>query len=259
MCNSGYYQLGSSCVQGQQCGANSVKKADGSCTCAPGFTNYNGVCSQCPPGAFFSSASSRCVFVCGQNAVYSAAANACICVSGYGLFSGQCQQCPSNYFISNGYCVTCPVNSAYNPKTLSCDCASGYFTNQFGICTQKCGTNEVYNMTTMDCRCLQGLGRVNGVCTVCPIGTQPTADGSSCSICGANQQLANGVCVCQPGFALNSAQVCTACSSLTNGFLINGFCSTCPKSLIYDGVSGCKCPSGKILQGSLCVSQCRSD
>lgn len=129
VCNAGFYKSGNDCVQGTPCGVNSVRRADGSCQCLPGFTNYNGVCSQCPPGAFWSSASNRCVFVCGQNSAYSATANACVCLSGFGLMGGLCQVCPSNYFISNGYCVTCPVNSNYNSKTANCDCNNGFFTN----------------------------------------------------------------------------------------------------------------------------------
>jgi len=171
----------------------------------------------------------------------------------------QCQQCPSGYFISNGYCVTCPVNSVYNTNTQSCDCVSGFFINQFGICTPKCGTNEVYDTKSMSCVCLEGLGRINGACTICPSGTQALADGSGCSFCGPNQILVDGVCACQPGYAINSAQVCIICSNIPNGFLLNGICSVCPKTTVYDGFGGCKCPDGKVLQGNICTSQCRND
>lgn len=61
------------------------------------------------------------------------------------------------------------------------------------------------------------------------------------------------------GFAYNSARVCTVCNELPNGFLINGHCSVCPKNLVYNGNNGCGCPLGKVLQGSICTSQCQAD
>ena len=151
------------------------------------------------------------------------------------------------------------MNSALNPNTNNCDCLTGYYTNQFGICTQKCGTNEIYDSVSQQCACLSGLGRVNGICTVCPAGSRASSDGSSCSICGENEQLVGGICVCKAGYALNSAKVCTICSNLPNGFIINGICSVCPSSLIFNGNQGCSCPGGKILQGTTCISQCKSD
>ena len=259
ICSIGFFQEGAKCVKGKPCPVNTIKAANGSCDCKPGFKNYGGICSQCPPGAFWSSASQKCVFVCGQNSAYSTAANACKCLDGFGLMGGLCQECPANYFVSNGYCVTCPVNSKFNAATNNCDCNSGYFTNQFGICTQKCGTNEEFNPATHKCGCIKGLGRISGVCTVCPPGTQAAVDGSSCSNCGPNEMLNNGLCICKQGFAHNSAKVCTACHELTNGFLINGFCSVCPKTMVVIGGRSCGCPSGKVLKGSMCVSQCQSD
>jgi len=155
--------------------------------------------------------------------------------------------------------VTCPVNSIYNPKTTNCDCQGGFYTNQFGICTRKCGTNEVYDNSNGQCVCIQGLGRVSGICTVCPSGSTPTADGSSCNMCGTNEELVGGKCVCKSGYAYNSAQICTACSQLSNGFIINGYCSVCPKNMIVIGGNTCGCPQGKVLQGVSCVSQCQAD
>ena len=68
----------------------------------------------------------------------------------------------------------------------------------------------------------------------------------------------NGRCICQQGFAFNSAQVCTPCASLRNGFIINDVCAVCPGNLVYNG-NACACPAGKTRQGSLCVSQCQND
>ena len=259
VCNTGYYFSNNACLQGTPCPANSTRTADGSCQCNSGLTNYNGFCSQCPPGSFFSSQTSGCVFVCGQNAAYNATSGACSCLPGFGLQNGQCAQCPNNYFLSNGYCVTCPVNSQLNPVTNNCDCSNGYYTNQNGVCTLKCATNEIYSADTQLCRCRSGLGRVNGVCTVCPDGSTASADGSACNVCGVNQQLSGGKCICITGYALNSDGICTLCSNLPNGFLINGLCSVCPNTMVYNGNQGCSCPPGKVLKGRLCASQCQAD
>ena len=67
-----------------------------------------------------------------------------------------------------------------------------------------------------------------------------------------------GSCVCQQGYAFNSARICTACTSLPNAFLINGVCAVCPNSMVYNGQT-CACPLGRISQGALCVSQCQGD
>ncbi len=95
------------------------------------------------------------------------------------------------------------------------------------------------------------------MCSVCPLGTTPSTDGNSCVGCGSNQQLVGGQCVCVPGTAFNSARVCTPCASITNGFILNNFCSVCPNGMTYNGNGSCTCPSGQISQGGICTSQCQ--
>ena len=41
--------------------------------------------------------------------------------------------------------------------------------------------------------------------------------------------------------------------------MIHGICSICPNNLVYNGNNGCGCPSGKVLKGASCISQCKSD
>ena len=136
----------------------------------------------------------------------------CVCNPGFGLFNNVCQACPQNYFISNEYCVTCPINSVYNKGNNRCECSVGFFTNEYGICVKKCGSNEVYNERNQACTCLAGLAKVSGACVICPSGSKPTADGSACSFCQANEELVSGRCICVAGYAHNSGRVCTACS-----------------------------------------------
>ena len=259
VCSAGYYYLNQICTQGSPCEVGNTRQSDGTCACSVGLTNYGGYCSRCPSGAIWSTQTNTCIYVCGQNAIYDISASACVCNPGYGLLNSQCDVCPTNYFISQGYCVTCPLNSVVNSATSKCECSAGFFTNQYGICSQKCGTNEVYDSASYQCVCLQGLGKVNGVCTVCPTGTMVTSDGSSCSQCTSNEVLSGGKCICKEGYGFNSASVCTLCSDLPNGFILNGICSVCPNNLVYNNNGGCSCTGGKVLQGVTCISQCQAD
>lgn len=132
--------------------------------------------------------------------------------------------------------------------------------DEFGLCVAKCGTNEVFDSSIHQCTCVAGLGRVNGACQICPAGSKPTSSGDACSFCKANEELVGGRCVCKSGYAYNSAQTCTICSELDNGFMINGVCSKCPGNKVFDGKGSCTCPAGKVQKSaSFCVSQCKND
>lgn len=116
--------------------------ANNFCTCNKGFFNISGTCSQCPSGAFWSTPSQRCVYVCGVNSFYNTTVGNCTCVPSFGFgSSGTCQQCSSNYYLSNGYCVTCPVNSLYNNSAKECFCLAGFILSAQGICVAKCKSN----------------------------------------------------------------------------------------------------------------------
>ena len=259
VCNDGYFFKDGKCTQGAPCQANAQRDNSGNCVCNEGFNDYNGVCSRCPPGALWSSAASTCIYVCGQNSAYSASAGRCVCNPGFGFINKVCQQCPSNHFISQGYCVTCPLNAHYSSERKKCDCKDGFFLDQVGSCVAKCGTNEIYDQSSQRCRCIGGLGKVNGACQICPTGSRPTANGDGCNFCKVNEQLLNGVCVCEAGYATNSAGVCTVCSSLDNAFIINGVCAKCPGGKVFDGRSACVCPAGRVEQAGMCIAQCKSD
>ena len=123
----------------------------------------------------------------------------------------------------------------------------------------KCANNEIYDQSSQRCRCVGGLGRVSGACQVCPSGSRPSKDGESCNFCKVNERLLNGVCVCENGYATNSAGVCTVCSSLSNAFIINGVCAKCPGGKVFDGRSSCVCPAGRVEQGGICAAQCKND
>ena len=74
---------------------------------------------------------------------------------------------------------------------------------------------------------MKGLGRINGVCTVCPANTHLV--NGTCSFCQANAVLNTKGCECKPGFIMNSKNnACVPCNSLNNTFLMNGYCVRCP-------------------------------
>ena len=76
--------------------------------------------------------------------------------------------CPEGFHAADGYCVTCAIRSKYNRISKACECESGYFLNEYGICSFKCGQNEVYSERLSRCVCVQGLGKVNNACQLCP-------------------------------------------------------------------------------------------
>ena len=97
---------------------------------------------------------------------------------------------------------------------------------------------------------MSGLGRVNGVCQICPSGFALSLNGN-CTQCGSNQQIVDGKCICFNGFINNELGFCIPCSSKSGAFLINGQCATCPGQLIYNGQK-CACPLGKTRIRSKC-------
>ena len=178
-------------------------------------------------------------------------------MSGYGIIGGSCGICPTSFWVQNNYCVTCTINSLYNFNTKKCECSEGYSLNKNGICTKNCANNEVYNIISTTCDCVTGLGRVNGVCQVCPAGSSVNANGT-CAACGLNQISSNGNCICAPGYIPNQLNVCTQCASVAGSFLVNGQCATCPGDLVYNGQT-CGCLPGSTKIGSKCHLSCNSD
>lgn len=161
-----------------------------------------------------------------------------------------CSICPTNFFIFSNYCVTCPVNSAYNTALKKCECQAGFILNSKGFCVKRCANNEVFNTANSKCECVTGLGRVNGVCQICPSKQSPNLEGN-CAECGTNQVLYDGKCICAAGFIPNQLGICTGCTLVQGAFLVNGQCAKCPGSLTYNG-QRCVCPAGTTRVGSKC-------
>lgn len=113
-----------------------------------------------------------------------------------------------------------------------------------GFCVGKCTKpNQVYDAGRKVCRCADGLGlSPTGDCQICPLGVDSVSF-KCLTGCKTNEVLVGSECVCKNGFGFNSAQLCIDCSALSGGFLLEGYCATCPQSYIYNGTT-CACPPG---------------
>ena len=104
------------------------------------------------------------------------------------------------------------------------------------------------------CKCFEGLGYLNGECAVCPLGIDPT-NYKCLEGCKANEVLSQSKCICKNGFGYNSNKDCVDCSSISGGFLIDGYCAVCPSTYIYDGAN-CACPQGTSESSGRCIANC---
>ena len=93
--------------------------------------------------------------------------------------------------------------------------------------------------------CPPGTYLVNGICSTCPLNAENTPSG----------------CQCKRGFIKNNGGSCVICSSLSNAFLINGFCAQCPHSqMTYNPtLKVCECPLGWNIKGGKCIQNCNPD
>ena len=211
-----------------QCQANASPSADQlSCVCNNGWTDYNG--------------DGICDAVCGANQVWSV--NKCVCSAGYAYNNGVCTLCPlgaqpsadlskcicgagQKWIQSTFSCVQCPANSSPSADQLSCICNFGYADyNGDGICEAACGTNQ--DWVVNKCVCKVGFAlNSNNVCTLCPVGSQPSADKTKC-VCGINQKWvpATFSCVqCQANSSPSVDQLSCNCNAGWTDYNNDGVC-----------------------------------
>jgi hypothetical protein len=79
ICDLGFYKdtKTQSCVKGTPCPPSSTRNINGTCTCDAGLTMYNGSCAKCPLGAIWDTNTTKCLYVCGQNANYNHSSQKC--------------------------------------------------------------------------------------------------------------------------------------------------------------------------------------
>lgn len=98
----------------------------------------NGNCARCPEGQAYVPSENKCVITCGINEVINAQTKKCECREGYGKYEGICNICPKQFFVVNGFCVSCPIGSTYDAKSLKCICGPGLLMHSSGYCQQTC-------------------------------------------------------------------------------------------------------------------------
>ena len=255
-CNNGYYLSNGQCVPQGQCTGGLVWNGS-TCVCPSGqvrdiFTQQCTFCNsvgravnsnnQCGCALTYYPTVNSCL-PCTANSQYNTTLGRCVCNNGYILSNGACvvsQNCPSgssynptlgrcvcaapDQYVINGFCQTCPINSAFNGS--ACVCNSGY-QMQNGICVQNC-VNATWNGNT--CVCWSGYYIINGVCRQC----DPNSAYS-------NIQL---TCVCNAGY-YGTWQSCTLCDSsckTCSGAGANN-CSTCHIGNPSNGACSNTCPA----------------
>lgn len=146
--------------------------------------------------------------------------------------NNRCYPCANNTYYNNdnNTCLSCWLNSLYNPITGKCECVDGYHYNASTKTCTGCPSDQFYNTTTNKC---QGCGfnqvLYQGKCYYCPDDTYYDAGKHTCMKCHA-------------GYVLNQ---------------VNKTCvSKCTGGTVYINATGeCKCPEDKIhWDGSMCLS-----
>lgn len=186
-----------------KCGQNQVFTAGSGCGCIQGYLLIAGVCSVCPAGTIYNSASQNCL-ACGANAVVSN--GKCSCNNGYYNISGTCQTCPAGSAF-NSLLLTCSSICTGGQQWLNgqCSCASGFILyngacvvySQTTTTTTSCGQNQL--LSNGVCKCYSYLVQFNGNCYPCPGNSTVTADQAGC--------------VCNQGYSLTSSYTCAPVSS----------------------------------------------
>lgn len=109
----------------------------------------------------------------------------------------------------NGFCAACPIGSTYNTQTTKCVCKEGYvFEGNF--CKLQCSQNEVFSKAQNKCVCSPGLGRINGICQVCPVQSIDPTTEKCLNVCKSNEVLLANKCVCKAGLGISNG-VCIDC------------------------------------------------
>jgi len=125
------------------------------------------------------------------------------------LIGYSCGVCPPTQFYDRTYRIChapCKVNEVWDPTIRACRCLPGYYLVG-GLCSICDPKTQVYDQANQCCNCIDGYKkasgqRCNGVCT---------------PLCAVNEDYIRGRCVCKPGY-----------------YLINNFCTQCPKGQFYD-------------------------
>lgn len=170
-------------------------------------------------------------YTCGANQVISN--GQCVCISGYSLSScGVCQlSCASNQFIFQGGCAVCPLNTVYKSEINGCDCPTGYYKDNFGVCQQlvlkpiTCNAGQYFDSSKGCITCPGSCKTCSSatVCTACTsTGFAPNGNGVCAPQCGDGLIIGNETC----DTGLSYSPGCISCQ-IQNGYTCSGQPSLC--------------------------------
>lgn len=245
-CNSGFYLTNG----GWNCTTRTVQPSN----CASYVSNQD-KCASCASGYFLNTAMTACV-------AFPIGVTNCV------LFNTptNCTQCASGYFVSSGNCVAstttvtnCLIYSANNTCSA---CNAGYYLASSSSCVSATATNCLtYASATACATCAFGyaLTTSNSI-TSC---NQITV--ANCAILSSSNQ--NNCGVCNTGYYLNTAGVCTAvtttitnclyysavdkCANCTAGYTLAADQTTCSNT--YSNVVDANCANSFMLNSAACA------
>ncbi|CAL5986594.1 VSP [Hexamita inflata] len=258
-----------------------ASSAGNSCICGSDQYVVNNTCTTCVGQAALKEDKSTCV--CTLNTQYfSSIDNVCLnCPSGATTSPGGVCLCPNaNDFMTPAACVPCPMYTSPSSDRTYCICSwNDYFDRDSVSCISCWAHSTVLNNI---CICDSGYFKSASKCAACPIGSQVTGDGLSCScsnglgfdplrvlcyscpagtslsqnacLCSGSQYYFSGSCLsCPSGASLKVDKSSCACTDASKFFdAKSNSCRSCPDSSASNGNGQCLCPGDSFLRNEVC-------
>ena len=291
-CNDGYYISAGLCKLCSGC-KTCLNVASNCTSCTTGTFLYGNTCINPCPGSKFGQTSNNTCQACDSNCLTcndSSYMNCTSCVDGKYLTSeNQCAACSSscNTCKTTDYqCITCKSGSYLMGTNCVSLCLDGFWGDKTDytckICDSSCNTCVPPGKSSNCSSCKAETYLLNGKCINCDNNCY-TCDilPTSCTSCNGSKYLFNETCsqTCPDKYYPNTLDnTCSPCNSpcLTCYGSLTSNCLSCPTGLIFkngkcfncdtscltcDGStsSDClSCSSSLYLQGTTCVSQCKT-
>ncbi|CAL5989130.1 Conserved_hypothetical protein [Hexamita inflata] len=259
-----------------------ASSAGNSCICGSNQYVVNNTCTTCVGQAALKEDKSTCV--CTLNTQYfSPVDNVCLnCPSGATTSPGGVCLCPNaNDFMTPAACVPCPMYTSPSSDRTYCICSwNAYFDRNSVSCISCWAHSTVLNNI---CVCDSGYFKSASKCAACPIGSQVTGDGLSCScsnglgfdplrvlcyscpagtslsqnacLCSGSQYYFSGACLsCPSGATLKADKSSCACSDASKFFdAKSNSCRSCADSSTSNGNGQCLCSGDFFLRNEMCI------
>ncbi|CAL5989142.1 Conserved_hypothetical protein [Hexamita inflata] len=259
-----------------------ASSAGNSCICGSNQYVVNNTCTTCVGQAALKEDKSTCV--CTLNTQYfSPVDNVCLnCPSGATTSPGGVCLCPNaNDFMTPAACVPCPMYTSPSSDRTYCICSWNAYFDRDSVSCISCWTHSTVSNNV--CVCDSGYFKSASKCAACPIGSQVTGDGLSCScsnglgfdplrvlcyscpagtslsqnacLCSGSQYYFSGSCLsCPSGASLKTDKSSCACTDASKFFdAKSNSCRSCPDSSSSNGNGQCLCPGDFFLRNEMCI------